>query len=132
MSSQKNSSETKSELTNEAKVAAVQRYVEAFQQADLDIIRDIYANDAVVEDPVGSAPMKGIDAICEFYRAAFDGGVKIRLTGDVRSAGNSCAFSFEVDAGGGMVISPIDVFEFNKEGKVVLMKAYWGPENMKA
>ena len=29
-----------------------------------------------------------------------------------------------------MKIQVIDVFEFNSAGKVVSMKAYWGPENI--
>ena len=41
------------------KIAAVHRYVEAFDKADMDIIRDIYSVDARVEDPVGTAPHEG-------------------------------------------------------------------------
>ena len=29
-----------------------------------------------------------------------------------------------------MVIDIVDVFEFNDDGKIASMKAYWGPENM--
>jgi steroid delta-isomerase len=29
-----------------------------------------------------------------------------------------------------MVIDVIDVFEFDADGKVASMKAYWGPENI--
>jgi steroid delta-isomerase len=32
----------------------------------------------------------------------------------------------------GMVMDVIDVFEFDDQGKVCSMKAYWGPENMKS
>ena len=41
------------------------------------------------------------------------------------------AFPFQANAGG-MTIDIIDVFEYNDEGKVVSMKAYWGPENMQS
>jgi len=30
------------------------------------------------------------------------------------------------------VIEVIDTFRLNDEGKIVEMRAYWGPENMKA
>ncbi len=30
-----------------------------------------------------------------------------------------------------MTIEVVDVFEFDDDGKVVSMKAYWGPENTK-
>ncbi len=110
------------------KVAVVNRYVEAFDKADISMIRDMYAEDAVVEDPVGSDPHVGIEAVCAFYEAGL-GNAKLALTGPVRSAGNAAAFPFQVRMGD-MSIDIIDVFEFNDEGKVVSMKAYWGPDNM--
>ena len=45
------------------------------------------------------------------------------------SAANTAAFPFQVKMGD-MSIDIIDVFEFDDQGKVVSMKAYWGPENM--
>ena len=107
------------------KIAAVNKYMEAFSNADMDLIREIYAEDAVVEDPVGSEPYVGIDAIVGFYEGAFATGAKIALNSDVRCAGNAAAFSFDVLMEG-VDLSPIDVFEFNEAGKVQSMKAYWG------
>lgn len=112
-------------MDNEAKIAVVNRYVEAFDKADLEIIRDMYADDAVVEDPVGSEPHVGLEAILGFYEGALASGAKLQLTGEVRCAGNTVAFPFKVIMPG-MEIAPIDVFEFNAEGKVQSMKAYWG------
>ena len=109
--------------------ALVARYAEAFEKADISIIEDMYAADAVVEDPVGSEPKVGIEAIKAFYQSAFDMGVKLQLEGLPRCAGNSVAFNFHVIIGK-MKISPIDVFDTNDSGKVVRMRAYWGPENM--
>jgi steroid delta-isomerase len=37
-----------------AMIAMVHKYVEAFAKEDMDIIREIYADDATVEDPVGT------------------------------------------------------------------------------
>lgn len=112
-------------MDNEHKIATVNKYMEAFSGADMGLIREIYADDAVVEDPVGSEPYVGIDAIVGFYEGAFATGAKIALSGDVRCAGNAAAFPFKVLMEG-VDISPIDVFEFNAEGKVQSMKAYWG------
>ena len=112
-------------MDNAAKIAVVHGYVEAFEKADLNIIRNMYAEDAVVEDPVGSEPYVGIDAILGFYEGALATGAKLELTGDVRCAGNTVAFAFKVIMPG-VEISPIDVFEFNDQGKVQSMKAYWG------
>ncbi|MBA6412900.1 nuclear transport factor 2 family protein [Parahaliea sp. F7430] len=111
------------------KLAAVDRYVEAFEKGDLDIIRSLYADNAVVEDPVGTDPHHGLEAICKFYEGALGAGIKLTLSGTPRCAGNAVAFPFRVN-GPSMSIEVIDVFEFNDEGKVVKMKAYWGPENV--
>ncbi len=111
------------------KIAAVHKYVEAFDKADMNIIRDIYAEDAIVEDPVGTPVHSGIEAICAFYEGALTAGAKLELTGAPRCAGNAVAFPFKA-ATNDFSVEIIDVFEFNDDGKVVSMKAYWGPENM--
>ena len=111
------------------KLAMVDRYIEAFDKADLDIIRQIFAEDAVVEDPVGTDPHVGIEAVCAFYEGALGSGAKLVLSGTPRCAGNAVAFPFRAEMPG-MKIEIIDIFEFNEAGKVALMKAYWGPENM--
>jgi steroid delta-isomerase len=41
------------------------------------------------------------------------------------------AFPFQVKMPG-MIVDIIDVFEFDEAGKVVSMKAYWGPGNMRS
>ena len=110
------------------KINAVHRYLEAFDKGDLEIIKAIYAPNARVEDPVGSAPHEGIDAVCSFYEGALASGAKLQLTGPPRCAGNAVAFPFQAVMPG-VVIDIIDVFEFNHEGQIISMRAYWGPEN---
>ncbi len=112
-----------------AKVKVVNQYVEAFEKADINIIKAIYADNAVVEDPVGSEAHHGIDAIVAFYEGAFKMGAKLSLNETPRCAGNAVAFSFTVKVGD-MTIEPIDVFRFDADGKIASMKAFWGPENV--
>jgi steroid Delta-isomerase len=107
---------------------AVRTYVEAFEKADFGIIRDLFAVDATVEDPVGSPVRHGIEEIMELYKAGFGMGMKLKLIGKPRCAGNSVAFSFD-GVMKKMTISPIDVFDLNADGKVQHMRAYWGPDN---
>lgn len=113
------------------KIAAVHKYVEAFDKQSLDIIREIYAEDARVEDPVGTDPHVGIEAICAFYEGALGSGTKLVLTGEPRCSGNAVAFPFQAQPPG-MSIDIIDVFEFDENGKVNSMRAYWSSENMKS
>jgi steroid Delta-isomerase len=108
---------------------AVQMYVEAFEKADFGIIRELFAADATVEDPVGSPARHGIKEIMELYKDGFGMGMKLKLTGKPRCAGNSVAFSFD-GVMKKMTISPIDVFDLNADGKVQHMRAYWGPDNV--
>ena len=112
-----------------SKIKVVERYVEAFANSDMNIIRDMFAGNATVEDPVGSPIHEGMDAICAFYDGALSSGAKLALTGKPCCAGNAVAFSFQVTMPG-MLIDIIDVFEFNEKGKVNSMKAYWGPESV--
>ena len=113
-----------------AKIKVVHQYVEAFEKSDMGIIREIYAADAIVEDPVGTPLHEGIEAVCAFYEGALASGAKLELTGTPRCAGNAVAFPLQVVMPG-MTIEIIDVFEFNDAGKINSMRAYWGPESMK-
>jgi steroid delta-isomerase len=113
------------------KIAMVHKYVEAFAKQDLDIIREIYADDARVEDPVGTDVHVGIDAVCAFYEGALQSGAKLALSGEPRCSGNAVAFPFQVLMPG-VAIDIIDVFEFDSAGKVNSMKAYWSDGNMKS
>jgi steroid delta-isomerase len=113
------------------KIAAVHKYVEAFATQDMNIIRDIYSDDARVEDPVGTPVHVGIEAVCAFYENALKSGAKLSLTGDPRCSGNAVAFPFQVVMPG-VTVDIIDVFEFNESGKVNSMKAYWSGDNMKS
>lgn len=113
------------------KIAAVHRYVEAFDKADINIIRELYADNATVEDPVGTDIHTGIEAIVEFYSTALQAGAKLELSGEPRCAGDEVAFPFKVQAPG-MGVNVIDIFKFDANGKVVSMRAFWGPENVHA
>jgi steroid Delta-isomerase len=115
-------------MDNSVMLATVHKYIEAFDKADMELIREIYADDAVVEDPVGSDKHIGKEAVCTFYEAALSSGAKLVLTGNPRCAGNTVAFPFQAQMPG-LAIEIIDVFEFDESGKVNSMKAYWGSDS---
>lgn len=112
--------------------AAPQQYLDAINNQDLEAIVALYADNAIVEDPVGSEIKSGIDEVREFYKTVVEFDLTAELTGQVRIAGNEVAFPFQVEnkmEGTTMITSIIDVFKFNDEGKIVSMRAYWGEEN---
>jgi len=113
-------------------VESVQRYIDALSSHDIVTIGELFDEQASLEDPVGSEPLVGSDAIREWYMNGFSMNIKAQLTGNVRCAGNSAAFPFFVTLGSGSSVTKlesIDVFEFGEDGKIRTMKAYWGPEN---
>ena len=112
-----------------AKTASVEYYIQLLNAHQSDMLDELYAPNAVVEDPYGTEGYCGIEAIKAFYNKAFEANIAARLTGPVRVAGDSAAFEFEVNFNG-MVMEIIDVFQFNDSGKVISMKAYWSEANI--
>jgi steroid Delta-isomerase len=121
--------------TTEQKIAAVHGYVAAFDAGDAKAAAALFADDATVEDPIGTPIKYGRDEIHTFYAASMVTGAKLELTGDPRCGGDYVAFPFKVKLhwdGQDSAIEVIDTFRLNDAGKIVEMRAYWGPENMKA
>ena len=117
--------------------ATMARYVELVDAGDIDGILALYAKDATVEDPVGQAPLQGIDAIARFYREGLGAmNVCATQTGPVRATLNGCgAMPFRVDmewGGQPCSLHVIDVMEFDADGKIRSMKAYWSEVNVTA
>ncbi|TFB43664.1 steroid Delta-isomerase [Pseudomonas sp. F01002] len=117
--------------------ATMARYVELVDAGDIDGIIALYSEDAVVEDPVGRPPLQGIVDIERFYREGLGASkVSATLTGPVRATLNGCgAMPFRVDmewAGQPCSIHVIDVMEFDADGKIRSMKAYWSEVNLTA
>jgi steroid Delta-isomerase len=120
-------------VSKNPKLAAVEQYISALNNRDMAAITDLYADDATIEDPVGSDPIQGQDAIIRFYEVAFSSGISARLEGAVRLAANHAVFPFVVElnpGNGEMRIEVIDQFTFNDDNKVIAMKAFWGEQNM--
>ena len=116
------------------KIAAVHAYVDGFARGDAQAIAEIFADNATVEDPVGTPIKAGKAEIVEFYRFSMSTGARLELLGDPRCAGDSVAFPFGVKLeheGAHMVIEVIDIFRFDDAGKVIEMRAFWGPGNVK-
>ena len=108
-------------------------YTRSLEASDLETPLDLFADDASLEDPVGTPLREGREGLRAFYAEACQGVAKAELTGSPRLAGNEVAFPFTVTAGTPeqeITINIIDVFRFNDAGKVATMRAFWGPDNM--
>ena len=105
----------------------VNRYIELVAKGSADELVELYADDATVEDPVGSEVHIGRQAIHGFYSAINDVQRECELV-SLRVAGHEAAFQFRLTVTAGehrMVVEPIDVMVFDDQGKVAAMKAYW-------
>ena len=117
--------------------SVVNDYIRLMTAGDWQSVANLYAQNATVEDPVGTEPVRGIEAITAFYKKNTDPSValKLDLLGAIRVAGKEAAFPFSVVLtlnGKRMRIEVIDVFKFDAQGKIVSMKAYFSPENFVA
>ena len=119
--------------TPEHMQAAVQAYIRALNAADLDAIAALYADDAVVEDPVGSPPKRGLAEIRAFYAGSLQMKLQVELEGEIRTVGNEAAFAFSVSfdiKGQRTTIRPIDLFRFDAAGRITEMRAFFGAANI--
>lgn len=119
----------------EQMIAAVHAYVDGFERSDPVAIAALFAENATVEDPVGTPQKRGVVEISEFYTGSMSTGAKLELLGDPRCAADYVAFPFAVKlefGGQKTVIEVIDTFRIDDNGKIIEMRAYWGPANMKS
>ncbi len=121
--------------TTEQMLAVVDGYVAGFEAGDADMIAALFADEATVEDPVGTPMKVGKEEIRTFYAFSTATGAKLELLGDPRCAADYVAFPFAVLLdwqGNKSRIEVIDTFRINDAGKITEMRAFWGPANMKS
>lgn len=123
-----------SQLNDQHIAQVMQDYVDAMSGDDVEKVVALYADDAVVEDPVGSDPFNGVEAIRGFYTESIAAVGKMELEGNPRVRGNIgvCAMlAHPKGAEGVMIVETLDVMSFNEEGKITAMTAYWGDSNIR-
>jgi len=107
--------------------AAMQAYIDAFNSGSAAAVAALYAEDATVEDPVGSPPKRGRREIEAFYAHTIASGAKLALDAPVRgSHGAAAAMAFSARIGP-VTVRVIDVMTFDEAGRFTSMKAYFGP-----
>lgn len=112
-------------------VAIADDYMKFMSTANYDGVLTLYADDAVLEDPVGSEVKTGKAAISEFYHGIGDAGLECNRTGKVRFANKEMVFPFEclmTNDDGTLKMEIIDHFVLNDDFKIISMRAFWGPE----
>ena len=110
----------------------VDDYIRLVGSGTADEIVALYAEDATVEDPVGTDVRTGHAAIREFY-ATLEGLQQETKLIAARIAGGEASFLFEIITRAGdktYTLSPIDAMTFDDDGLITTMRAYWGDNDM--
>ncbi|MFB9312197.1 nuclear transport factor 2 family protein [Nocardioides plantarum] len=120
-------------LSNDDVAARVHRYLETVANGTADDVTALYAPEATVEDPVGSDPLQGLEAIRAFY-ATFESLPKTTELVTVRAVAGQAAFHFRivVDLGGGATstMEPLEVMTFDDDGLITSMRAFWAESDL--
>ena len=74
-------------ITPEAAAALCDAYLNGLVAGDLEALLTLFSPDAVVEDPVGSEPQQGMEALRAFYQIACDSVSEAERVGPPRIAG---------------------------------------------
>jgi steroid delta-isomerase len=114
----------------------VEEYVQAMSTNDKAAYVALFAEDATIEDPVGSGVHTGHDEIGAFWDMVRGLSETITLipTGPVRVSGDELAFPMQAvsDVGGTkMVVDIIDVFAVDDDRKITSMRAFWDMAEMR-
>lgn len=111
--------------------AALQAYVDRANAGDAEGLVALFSSDATIEDPVGTPLKRGKEIAAWFAdTVAF----KTRVTPQVPlrgSHGREAALVFDVEFtppdGVRTRIRSVDVCAFDDAGKIISLRAFWGP-----
>ena len=124
--------------------AASQRSYSAVAKGDLDEWLTVYAEDAVIEDPVGPSMFdpegkghRGHEAISAFWKLAIEPIDRFEFTITESFAnGSTCANIGRIKTsfadGSHTTTDLVMVYVVNADGRVASMKAYWEPDRTMA
>lgn len=119
--------------TSDDQIAEViRRYVSLLATGSTDDLLELFAEDATVEDPVGSDVRAGRNEIREFFSTLQQLERQTELV-LLRVAGNEAAFSFTISFKAGdtpMRLQPIDTMTFDRDGKITSVRSYFAPADL--
>ena len=118
------------EVRPETAEAVVERYLERHAACDLEGVMSLFAANAVLEDPVGSAPRRGVVAIRAFYAEthARNGRLEIERVGPALCGGSEVAAHIRARFAGPADAPWVDVIytlTLDPAGAILTLRAYF-------
>ncbi len=118
------------DLTPEQIEAAVEEYFASVAALDVQRYANNYAPDGVLEDPVGTPPVQGTQAIAAFFGAIIAPFSKITPhIQEIIVCGNEAAVNWKLKlkttTGKVIFIDGMGVFKFNEQGKLQSVREFW-------
>ncbi len=112
--------------------AAVQKHSEFWNARDQESWSAIFAADVVFEDPVGSAPKYGPDAVRKEWERSLTPGREWRLVPDrIVVCGDEAAVVMRNEGnlhGREVVVESLEVWKVDAEGLVISVRAFFEPD----
>ncbi len=113
----------------------VQQYFQATQSSSAATWAACFADDATVDDPVGSQVIKGTDAILERGKEFMANFETVGLYPEFVSVDNLRAAAKWTGKGTtkdsrSVKFEGINLFEFNEAGKIAKLVGFWNPNDM--
>jgi len=110
----------------------VASYVAGWRTGNRDMWLNLFADDAVFEDPAGSRPMAGKDAIAAFFDATNESANKLDPVIDrIVVCGKEAILLFTMNVyhpdGSGTALKVVDCFKLGDDGKISKLRAFWDP-----
>jgi steroid delta-isomerase len=119
--------------TAEAITEAVENYLKTVATGSAAAVAALYAEDATLEDPVGSEQHRGREAIERFYSVIEGNRLETELL-TIRVAGDNAAFHFSVRThqdGQVLDVEVIDVMSFDDKARITSMRAFWSEADIR-
>ena len=118
------------DLTPEQIEAAVEEYFASIGSLNVQRYVNNFAPDGVLEDPVGTSPLQGTQAIADYFAAITTPFIEIKpMVQEVIVCGHEAAVNWKLrlktTTGKIIVIDGMGVFNFNQAGKLQLVREFW-------
>jgi len=123
------------ELSDPRTVATIRGYFETLSRNDQAGWKALFAEDAVVHQPVGAMPAEGRAGLGEVWQMLTGPFERLRVAAEAAFyAGSGAAVKWKAvgrsTAGREVCFEGINVFELTTEGRIQTLMAYWDPAAM--